>query len=89
MNICIFSDHKNIAACFTAIEKSKNYTVEYYPAAEVQKKLKELSRNIVFYIDISSYDEKEKNKILKYIFKLKSQFMIKLLKQAIKITLMT
>ncbi|MCP4132232.1 MAG: hypothetical protein GY754_14770 [bacterium] len=69
MDIIVFSDNKKIGTCFTTVEKSKDYRVSYYPAADLKKIFKKQEEDSLIYIDLGAYEESERDKLLKYLAK--------------------
>ncbi len=59
MDIIVFSDNKNIKKIFTKIEKSNPYKARLLPLSELKKSIRSLTQQTFFYIDISTYTEKE------------------------------
>ncbi|MBA7683553.1 hypothetical protein ES703_91922 [subsurface metagenome] len=72
MKIIVFSDLETIKTNFAGVKRSKNFTVEYHSCIELKKKLKSTDKNTFIYIDISRYDDQERNKLLKYLSGLES-----------------
>jgi len=53
MEISVFSDTQNIASCFSAPEKSKGFTVKYFPMSGLKPKSLSLPLESVVYADFS------------------------------------
>ncbi|MCP4132230.1 MAG: hypothetical protein GY754_14760 [bacterium] len=71
MNIILFSDNKNIPKCFTAIEKAKGFTLEYFPLSELKKQLKKPEPRSFIYVDISNNTAADIAKTAKFLAKQK------------------
>jgi len=71
MEIIIFSDSSDTEKYFESIKKNRVFTLHYYPCAELKKQIKIIKRNAFIYFDVSRYDKKESDKILKYLSSIK------------------
>ena len=67
MEIAIFSNGKNIKSIFTKLEKSKTYTISYYPTDDLKKAVKKISPTSLIYFDINNLDKDAINRTVKFL----------------------
>jgi hypothetical protein len=70
MDIVIFSDSKKIDDLFSRV-KNKQYSFHYFPVSELKKTIKNIESGTLLYIDVTNVEESERDKILKFLSKLK------------------
>jgi len=71
MDIVVFSDNKGIEKYFASFRKSRTFSLQFYPCADLKKKAKSIKEDDFVYLDIGLYAEEERKKNLQYMSKLK------------------
>ncbi|UCB47203.1 MAG: hypothetical protein JSV25_07275 [Spirochaetota bacterium] len=67
MDLLVFSNNKDIKKLFSKIEKSKQFTLQFFPCSEIKKSIKAASVGTFIYYDVTNQSEIEINKIVKYL----------------------
>lgn len=74
MLIIVFSDSAGIRNSFSAIRKSRSYSLQFYPPSEFRGRLKQSEKGAFIYVDISSWDPEEREGILKTLSRYRGRF---------------
>jgi len=69
MDIIIFSNTKNIDKIFSAVSKSKKFSVRILPAASLKKGARSIPKQTIVYADLSSFTKTEAPQIIKSLSK--------------------
>ena len=67
MNLIIFSDSKTTGTYYKKISGKRGMNLEVYPSRELKKRIKGIDKNAFVYVDISAYNDKESDKIIRYL----------------------
>ena len=70
MDIQVFSDDSSLRKCFDPLNRSRTYATEFKGIDELKTSLKEISSPTVIYLDITSYSDEERRRLLKSLAKL-------------------
>jgi hypothetical protein len=67
MKIAVFEESEATRSCFKLIEGKKGFTLSFLPSQSLKKNMKGLAKSVFVYVDVSNYNEAEREKILKYL----------------------
>ncbi len=67
MNLIIFSDSKTTETYYKKISGKRGMNLEVYPSSELKKRIKGIDKSAFIYVDISAYDDEERERIIRYL----------------------